>query len=63
MHWKSTITIIALGLMTLFVLQNMEVVNVDFLFWTIEASRVLIYLSIFLLGVLTGWIGKSMRWL
>jgi uncharacterized integral membrane protein len=39
----------------------MEIVQVNFLIWSLEASRVIIYLTIFLLGALTGWVGKSMR--
>jgi uncharacterized integral membrane protein len=50
-------------LMSIFVLQNMEVVQVDFLIWSLEASRVIIYLTIFLIGASVGWLGKSMHWL
>ena len=56
-----TIIVVAIALVLIFVLQNMQVVAIDFLFWQIRASRVIIYLSIFLLGVLTGWLGKSLR--
>ena len=58
---KLTAIGIAVILMLIFVLQNMQVVAIDFLFWQIQASRVIIYLSIFLLGILTGWLGKSLR--
>jgi len=49
------------GLVVVFVIQNMEVVQVAFLIWRIEASRVIIYLTIFLIGVLCGWLGRSFR--
>lgn len=57
------IAAVLLLLMGVFVLQNMEVVEVDFLLWSVEASRVIIYLTIFLLGAVTGYIGKSLRML
>jgi uncharacterized integral membrane protein len=57
------IGIIALALMGVFVIQNIEVVSVDFLFWSVEASRAIIYLVILLIGVFIGWLGKSLRML
>lgn len=52
---------IAVLLMLVFVLQNMEVVGVEFLFWRIQASRIIIYLAIFLIGFFVGWIGRSLH--
>lgn len=63
MSFKMFIAAVLLLLMGVFVLQNMEVVEVDFLLWSVEASRVIIYLTIFLLGAVTGYIGKSLRML
>jgi len=59
MNWKMIIGVAALILMGIFVIQNMEVVSVDFLIWSLQASRVIIYLSIFLLGSIFGWTWKS----
>jgi len=50
----------ALILMGIFVIQNMEVVSVDFLIWSLQASRVIIYLTIFLIGAVVGWLWKSL---
>ncbi len=61
MSFKLFIGLVAILLMGIFVFQNMEIVQVNFLIWSLEASRVIIYLTIFLLGALTGWVGKSMR--
>ena len=61
MNFKLIIVLLALLLMAVFVFQNMEMVSVNFLIWSVTASRVLIYLVIFLIGVLIGWVGKSMR--
>ncbi len=52
---------IALLLMLIFVLQNMEVVSVEFLVWRIQASRIIIYLALFLIGFFIGWIGRSLH--
>lgn len=61
MSFKLFISAVALLLMGIFVFQNMEIVQVNFLIWSLEASRVIIYLTIFLVGATTGWVGKSMR--
>ena len=58
---KLIIGSIALLLMLIFVLQNMEVVSVEFLVWRIQASRIIIYLAIFLIGFFIGWIGRSLH--
>lgn len=50
----------ALILMGIFVIQNMEVVSVDVLIWSLQASRVIIYLTIFLIGAVVGWLWKSL---
>ncbi|MDY6953568.1 MAG: LapA family protein [Thermodesulfobacteriota bacterium] len=47
-------------LFTVFVFQNAEVVEVQFLFWKTEASRALILAGSFLLGLAVGWLT---RWL
>lgn len=57
------IATVALMIMGIFVFQNMEVVEVNFLLWSVEASRVIIFLVIFLIGALVGWLGKSLRML
>lgn len=61
MNWKLVVLIIALVCMAIFVLQNMTVVQVQFLVWRLEASRAVIYLSLLLIGFGVGWLGHSMR--
>lgn len=61
MNIKLVLGIVALLLMGIFVFQNMEVVSVDFFFWSIQASRIIIYLAIFLIGAFIGWLGRSLR--
>lgn len=61
MNLRMIFGILAVALMAIFVLQNMEVVSVEFLIWQIQASRVIIYLSIFLIGAVVGWLGRSYK--
>lgn len=61
MNWKIYSAMAALALMIIFVLQNMDVVSVEFLIWQIQASRVIIYLSMFLIGALLGWLACSLH--
>lgn len=63
MNFRLFVSLVSLLLMGIFVFQNMEIVEVDFLLWSVEASRVIIYLTIFLIGALTGWVVKSMHML
>ena len=63
MNFKVFMAILFIVLTGIFVFQNMEVVRVDFLIWSLQASRVIIYLTIFLIGAFVGWLGKSLRML
>jgi putative membrane protein len=40
----------------IFILQNLDVIEVDFLFWSIKVSLLLVILLPFVLGVLLGWL-------
>ena len=42
-----------------FLNQNTEIVEIDFLFWTISISRALVVLLVFIIGILVGAILKS----
>lgn len=55
MHYV-TAAIAALGLLAVvvFAVQNLQVVEVDFLFWSLKLSKFLVILSSYLLGMLTG---------
>lgn len=63
MNFKVFMVIVFTVFTGIFVFQNMDVVRVDFLIWSIEASRVIIYLTVFLVGIFVGWLGKSLRML
>ena len=50
------IVVLVLGLLfVIFVVQNAEVVQLRFLFWSTQASRALVLLGTFVLGLVIGW--------
>ena len=57
------ILFLVLGLLfAIFIVQNAEVVQVRFLFWSAQASRALVLLGTFLLGGIVGYVsGRVMR--
>ena len=51
------IVFLVLGLLfATFIVQNSDVVQVRFLFWGTQASRALVLLGAFILGVIVGWV-------
>ncbi len=44
-----------------FVFQNAQVVEVRFLFWSGQASRALVLIGTFVLGVFLGWLSSWLR--
>jgi uncharacterized integral membrane protein len=55
------IVFLVLGLLfATFIIQNSEVVQVKFLFWGTQASRALILLGAFILGIIVGWVPGRM---
>lgn len=60
--FKAGITVVLLAAIITFVIQNAErVVGVEFLIWTWEAPRAVVLLAVFLIGILVGWLGRTMR--
>lgn len=57
---KLTLIAVLIGLVVLFTLQNTQVVEVHFLFWTLSMSRVLLIFLLLIVGALLGWLGCSM---
>jgi len=57
---KRIVFLVIALLFAVFVFQNAEMVEVEFLFWKTEASRALILVGTFLLGLVVGWLT---RWL
>ena len=51
---KTITALVFLGIFTVFILQNTEVVEISFFFWKISLSRVLLLLGSLLTGALIG---------
>ena len=56
MTLKRIILIIIAILFAVFILQNAQVVQVRFLLWGTEASRAIVLLVTFFLGLVSGWL-------
>ena len=56
MNIKLILVVVILFLFALFVVQNAQVVTVGFLFWKIEASRAIVLMVTFVLGLFSGWL-------
>jgi lipopolysaccharide assembly protein A len=56
MNPKLIIGIILAGLAALFIIQNVTVVDMRFLFWTLSMSRALLMLLILAIGIVLGWL-------
>ena len=57
---KFIIGIILGAVVVLFIAQNLEVVEITFIAWTLYVSRAIVVLVIFLFGLIIGWLAKSL---
>jgi uncharacterized integral membrane protein len=56
------IVFLVLGLLfATFIIQNAEVVQVRFLFWSAQASRAIILLGAFILGIIVGFVSGRVK--
>jgi len=55
MNMKLVLSLIMAGLVVLFIVQNVTVVEVRFLFWTLSMSRALLMFFILAIGIVIGW--------
>ena len=51
---KTVLVITLLSIFMIFILQNTQVVDINFLFWKMSLSRVILLLGALLIGVLVG---------
>lgn len=49
------------ALVVIFVLQNTQSVEVAFLAWSWSASRAVVLLLVFIIGVASGWLARAAR--
>ncbi len=59
MNYKLIISLVLIGLVVLFIVQNAAVVDIRLLFWTISMSRALMVFFLLAIGVLVGWMLHS----
>ena len=59
MRYKIILSIVLLVIVQIFIFQNMEIVPVRILFWTITVSRVFLMFSMLIIGVVVGWLLNS----
>ena len=59
MGYKLIFILIFAGLAVIFIVQNVAVVEIQFLFWSIEMSRSLLIFFLLAIGVITGWVLHS----
>jgi len=57
--YKLISTLILIGLVVIFVIQNVAVVEIKFLLWSFEMSRSLLYFIIIAIGIVSGWLLNS----
>ena len=55
MNFKITLVVILVCLALIFVVQNIQVVTVSFLFWEISMSRAILLFFSLLTGFIIGW--------
>ena len=58
-HKKIIVGIVILSVLAVFILQNTEIVTIQFLFWHFGISRALMIFLVFALGILLGWFLRS----
>lgn len=55
MNYKLVFVLILAGLAVLFIIQNVAVMEIQFLFWSIQMSRSLIIFFLLASGIIIGW--------
>ena len=59
MRYKIILSLVLLVIVQLFIFQNMEIVTVHILFWTLNISRVFLMFSMLAIGFTIGWLSNS----
>lgn len=60
MNWRFLLSLVLIGVVVLFIFQNIGVVEIRFLLWSAAISRSLLLLVVFVVGVLVGWIWHTL---
>jgi len=59
LNFKQIISLVLAALTILFILQNIAVINITFLFWTFFISRSVLIFVVLLIGMAIGWLLRS----
>lgn len=59
MNFKLMTVLVLIGLTVLFIIQNVAVVEVQFLFWSTQVSRALLMFLLLAVGSIAGWLMHS----
>ena len=54
MNYKLILILVLAGLSVIFIIQNVDVVEIRFLFWSIQMSRALLMFFLFAIGIIIG---------
>lgn len=60
-RYKFISATILVGLIVVFAVQNYEVVELRFLFWTLAMSRALMLFLVFAIGIVLGWLVRGLK--
>ena len=55
MNTRLVLILVVAGLAVLFIIQNVAVVEIQFLFWSIQMSRSLMIFILLAIGTIIGW--------
>lgn len=61
MNWKLILAVILLIFLSIFAMQNYEVVTVKFLIWSFQTSMAIMTFSALLIGIIIGFISCILR--
>ena len=56
MKWQWLVILLSLLILVIFSVQNYGVVKIQFLFWSFQTSRAIMFFVALMLGVIIGWI-------
>ncbi|NNL65514.1 MAG: LapA family protein [Myxococcales bacterium] len=57
---KWIVLMVLAGLLAIFTVQNVEVVEVRLLFWSVEMSRAIMLLAVLAIGMVLGWLAAEL---
>ena len=56
MKIKLILAVIIIGLVAIFIIQNIMAVSIHFLIWTLSMNGALLFIIILILGIVIGWL-------